>query len=311
MTPGRGVANCYPLVSGPRVQTITAEDPAFPRRLLEARSALGWLPDVLDVRGRLSEHAMSVAIVGARAALAADLDQATRLARAVVARGGLVVSGGAIGIDSAAHRGALEAGGATVVVLGTGIGVPYPTRNTGLFDAIVASGRGAVVSSFPPDATPRAGNFVARNATIAALADLVVVVGARGRSGSLHTADAARRIGRQVAAVPGADACDYLLATGAALIETPEDLDRCLAGDPRHLASDLPDPGTDAHRLLDALSDRDPRDLDDLITRSGLPLRAVQRALADLELRGLVLLAPGQAYLRASLPTAPPVAVTA
>jgi DNA processing protein len=269
------------------------------------------LPRVLDVRGTLGEHAVSVAIVGARAALASDLEQAGALARAVAGRGGVVVSGGAIGVDSAAHRGALAAGGATVVVLGTGIDVPYPVRNTALFDAIAASRTGAVVSSFPPGATPRAGNFVARNAIIAALADLVIVVGARGRSGSLHTADAARRLGRQLAAVPGGDASDHLLASGAALIESLDDLDRCLAGSPRHRVAELPDHGSDAHVLLEALSDRDPRDLDDLIARSGLSLRAVQRALADLELRGLVLLAPGQAYVRAPLTPAAPVAVTA
>lgn len=305
------MANCYPLVSGTPVQTVTVEDPAFPRRLLEARSAMTTLPQVLDVRGTLIEHAVSVAIVGARAALAADLAEATRLARAVVERGGVVVSGGAIGVDSAAHRGALAAGGATVVVLGTGIDVAYPARNAAMFEAIAGSERGAVVSSFPPGATPRAGNFIARNALIAALADVVLVVGARGRSGSLHTADAARRLGRLVAAVPGGDACDHLLATGAALVESPDDVDLCLAGTPRFRVADLPDPGSDARRLLDSLSDRDPRDLEDLISRSGLPLRTVQRALADLELRGLVLLAPGQAYVRAPVPTASPVAVTA
>jgi DNA processing protein len=257
------------------------------------------------------EHAVAVAIVGARAALATDLQQAGDLARAVVERGGVVVSGGAIGVDSAAHRGALAAGGATVVVLGTGIAVPYPMRNTALFEAIATSPAGAVISSFPSDASPRAGNFVARNATIAALADVVIVIGARGRSGSLHTADAARRLGRLVAAVPGGDACDHLLATGAALVESSADLDRALAGELRFRTAELPDPGSDGQRLLDALSDRDPRDLEDLIVRSGLPLRAVQRALADLELRGLVLLAPGQAYVRAPLASPSPAVVTA
>lgn len=305
------MANCYPLVSGSPVQTVTVEDPAFPRRLLAARSAMTTLPRVLDVRGRLTEHAVSVAIVGARAALATDLEQATRLARAVAERGGLVVSGGAIGVDSAAHRGALAAGGATVVVLGTGIDIAYPQRNTAMFEAIASSPAGALVSSFPPGATPRAGNFIARNRIIAALADLVLVIGARGRSGSLHTADAARRLGRQIAAVPGGDASDHLLATGAALVETADDLDRCLAGNPRYRVAELPEPGTDAQRVLDALSDRDPRDLDELIAGTGLPLRSIQRALADLELRGLVLLAPGQAYVRAPLPTVLPVAVTA
>jgi DNA processing protein len=287
-------------VSGAPVQTLGVLDPAFPWRLREARRRLGGLPEALDVRGALGDGSPAVAIVGARAAREADLGQARSLAAAVAADGGVVISGGALGVDAAAHGGALEAGGATWVVLGTGIDVVYPARHGELFDAVVARG-GAVVSALPRGMTPRRGSFVARNALIAALADVVVVIGARGRSGALHTAEAAHALGRPVAAVPGADGCTALLAAGAARVESPADLAACLAGSPRRLAVELPGAGSDGHHLLAALSDHDPLDLEELISRTGLPLRAAQRALAELELRGLVLLAPGQAYVRSPL----------
>lgn len=251
------------------------------------------------MRGTLREAAIAVAIVGARAAFQEDLDRAAALAAWVAGRGGVVVSGGALGVDAAAHRAALDAGGETVAVLGTGIDRVYPADHADLFDRIAA--QGALVSQFARGVDVRGGTFVRRNATIAALADVVVVVGASARSGSLHTAQAARRLGRVVGAVPGADGCERLIAEGAGVVESNLDLARCLAGEPRRATVELPDAGSPDRILLDALSDRDPRDLEDLTCRTGLPLRVAQRALADLELRGLVLLAPGQAYVRSPL----------
>src|SRR5687768_8630852 len=105
LTAGPWVAKGYPLVSGPSVQTVTLGDAAFPRRLEAGHAAIGGLPGHLDVRGTLTEHAIAVAIVGARAALFEDLEQAHRLAGVVARLGGVVVSGGAIGVDTAAHRG--------------------------------------------------------------------------------------------------------------------------------------------------------------------------------------------------------------
>jgi DNA processing protein len=299
------VAKGFPLVTGVPVQTVTLADPAFPRRLRDAHGLCG-LPGSLDVRGSMAvaDRDPAVAIVGARAALARDLDVAEALAARVAARGGVIISGGAIGVDTAAHRGALGADGATVVVLGTGIDVVYPWRNRALYDQVARTG--AVVSRFPRDLAPRRGAFISRNAIIAALADVIVVIGAGETSGAMHTVEAARRLGRPIAAVPGAIGCERLIADGAAIIEGPADLDRCLAGDPRRPAPvAVLDPGSDAHRVLVVLSDRVPRDLDDVVYRTGMPLRDAQRVLADLEIRGLALLAPGQAYLRS------PLAVTA
>lgn len=284
------------------VHRLGLADPGFPARLREAHGRGGSLPDVLEVRGAIPGCDVSVAIVGARAALTADLALAHRLGVAVAKAGGLVVSGGAIGVDTAAHQGALDGGGATVVVLGTGVDVDYPVRNVALFAAAARSG--AVVSSFPRGTTAKPGNFVRRNAIIAALADVVIVIGARGASGSMHTARAAHRLGRLVAAAPGSEGGDRLLASGAALIRDDDDLHALLAGTPRHLVAEAPGAGTVEALALDALSRAEPRDSADVAARAGLPVRDAIRALAELELRGLALLAPGQTYLRSAVASA-------
>jgi DNA processing protein len=250
------------------------------------------------VRGSIVDRDLAIALVGARAADRAALDTARRLGREIVARGGLVVSGGAIGVDGAAHRGALDGGGPTVAVLGCGIDVVYPLRHRGLYEEMVAGG-GALVSPFPPGTPPRAFHFVRRNAIIAALADAVVVVAATGNSGSLHTARAAAALGRPVCAVPGTDGCERLLATGAAVVESAEDIARAVAGEPRRRAA--PAPGGQAAGLLAALDPRDPRDEEQLSVLTGLSLREVAGLLCDLELQGLAILLPGGNYVRSPL----------
>lgn len=186
-------------------------------------------PPRLDGRGALPA-APAVAIVGSRAASAAALATATALAAHAAARGWCVVSGGAIGVDSAAHRGALAAGGPTVVVLGTGLDVVYPERNRGLYTEVVEAG-GALVSMFRRGEPPRRGHFVARNQVIAAWAEAVVVVAAERGSGSLSTAAAARRLGVGVAAVAGTAGSDALIRAGASALASGADLERVLAGE--------------------------------------------------------------------------------
>ncbi|HEU4612456.1 MAG TPA: DNA-processing protein DprA, partial [Kofleriaceae bacterium] len=194
-------------------------------------------------------------------------------------RGVQVVSGGALGIDGAAHRGALAGGGYTVVVLGSGVDVAYPARHAGLFDQIVASG-GALVSMFPLGMQPRRGSFVERNALIAALADAVVVIEADVRSGSLSTAAAARKQGRIVAAYPGSPGCQRLIASGAALVEEVADVVAILDGRPRYPAP--PSLDDNARKVRDALA-AGVRGVDALVRHTGLPVRAVLRALPQLE----------------------------
>jgi len=277
---------------------IQRSAPEYPVRLARAPQP----PAALFVRGAnpLPAAEFTVAIVGARAARGQGMAVAHQMAADLSAAGALVVSGGAVGIDSAAHRGALDAGRPTVAVLAGGLDAPYPGRNRPLFDQIVAQG-GALVATEPPGTPPLRRLFVARNAVIAGLCDAVVVVEADAGSGSMHTARAALAAGRTLAAVPGSPACEALLAQGAALVESAADLMEARAGRPRQPSARLPEPGSRAAMVLEALDGEAPRTGAAVAAQSGLALRDTARALAGLELEGLALLLPGQAYLRSPL----------
>ncbi len=272
--------------------------PEYPARL----GTTPQPPPVLFVRGEVPLPAadLVVAIVGARAASGQGMEMAGRLAAELTQAGSLVVSGGALGIDSAAHRGALDGGGATVAVLAGGLDAPYPARNLPLFDEIVERG-GALVATEPPATRPLRRLFVARNAVIAGLCDAVIVVEAEATSGSLHTARAARRFGRLLAAVPGTPGCEALLVQGAALVESAADLMAARAGRPRQPSARLPDRGSREAQVLDVLDGESPSTGATVAARSGLGLRDATRALAGLELEGLALAVPGQAYLLSPL----------
>ena len=262
------MANCIPLVTTAIAQ-LQPGAPGFPQRL----QALGWSRE-LRVRGTLNAGP-AVAIVGARAATGTGMARAHAIGKHLAAAGVHVVSGGALGIDGAAHRGALDGGGTTTVVLGSGLAMPYPLRHAPLFDQIVARG-GALVSLLPDDAAPRPGTFPARNPLISALSDLVVIVEADLHSGSLSTARAAIAQRRLVAAWPGSPGTDRLLASGAALVEDPADVTSALAGSPRYPAPPELDPTAAA--VMAAIASG-ARDIDSIVRVTGLPVRAVLRAL--------------------------------
>ena len=186
-------------------------------------------PATLHVRGRLEAlQGPAVAFVGSRRASRYGLRIAERLGYELARSGLTVVSGLARGIDAAAHRGCLRAGGVTVAVLGSGLGRIYPPEHEGLGQQIVR--RGAVVSEFPWDANPLPGNFPRRNRIISGLSYGVVVVEATQRSGALITADQALEQGREVMAVPGeidcttSEGCHKLLQAGAKLVTCVEDI---------------------------------------------------------------------------------------
>ena len=241
----------------------------------------------------LLQAATTVAIVGSRAASAASMQLAEQFAQQAAAAGMVVVSGGALGIDGAAHRGALAQ---TVVVMGSGMRHWYPTRHVGLFDAVVAAG-GTLVSTFVDDAPPLRSHFVARNRFIAALADVVVVVEAQPRSGSLSTAQHGRKLRRHVLAVPGSPGCDVLLGTGEAqLCETFADIAAALRGEFRTAtATALPD--EHCERVVAAL-DSQPLDEDALAQRAGLTIQQTVRALCKLDGTPHVVKLPGQRFAR-------------
>jgi DNA processing protein len=254
-----------------------------------------------------------LAIVGSRNPTPAGLEIAFEFAADLAMRGLSITSGLAVGIDSAAHRGALAAQGATVAVLGSGIDVVYPRGNLSLIEEIRR--RGAVISEFPLATPPRHQNFPRRNRTIAALSLGTLVVEAARRSGSLITARSAGEQGRELFAVPGSirsplsRGCHELIRQGAKLTESAADILSELnfsgffatAGSPARAPRPGPDfeAGMDKEHkiLLDALG-FDPVELDLLAVRTGFKPEAVSSMMLILELEGHVQAAPGGRYSR-------------
>lgn len=243
-----------------------------------------------------------VAIVGSRRPSAAGAAFARELAAALAERGAVVVSGLAVGVDAAAHDGALAVGGLTVAVLGCGLGVGYPRANRELRRRIVTSG--AVLSEYWPETPPAPWRFPARNRIVSGLAHATVVVEAGARSGALITADFALEAGRPVLAVPGApwsatsEGCNTLIRAGAAVCCDAEDVIAETPGlpwrDGRHTQPGVAPEGLPAEvhaRLQEA-----PRRLDELADDLGAEASALAAALALLELEGLVLRGEGQRY---------------
>lgn len=245
--------------------------------------------DVLQVPG--------VAVVGARRCSAAGEAAAYALGRDLARAGLCVVSGLARGIDGAAHRGALDAGGATVAVLGAGHDHVYPREHRALALRIAATG--AVVSEYPPGTAPRKHQFPERNRIISGLARAVVLIEAGEKSGSLITARLALEQGRDVLAVPGAPetgrsrGCHRLIRAGAALVESSADVLAELGIEARTADSNDPE-----SPLLRCLSEFEATSIDALVSRSGWPIERLLEALIELELAGFVTPLDG-GYIRA------------
>jgi DNA processing protein len=204
---------------------VTLADPAYPPMLLNSSDP----PILLYVRGRLRLlHTTALAMVGSRQASPQGLANAHRFAAALAHAGLTIVSGMALGIDGAAHQGALSTGGATVAVLGTGVNRVYPSRHAALAQQLAE--HGALISEWPLDAPPLPAHFPQRNRLIAGLARAVLVVEAAAQSGSLITARLANEMGRDVYAVPGSihatltKGCHHLIKEGAKLVESVHDV---------------------------------------------------------------------------------------
>jgi DNA processing protein len=264
-------------------------------------------PPVLWLAGRLEALLQAhIAIVGSRGASPYGLECAGTLATALVGRGFGVVSGLARGIDAASHRGALKGGGVTVAVLGCGTDVVYPPEHRALVRDIAV--RGAVVSEFAPGSPPEAFHFPRRNRIISGLASGVVVIEASEKSGAIITAHAALEQGREVMAVPGNvltgrnRGSNGLIKDGAALIEDADDVLAALAewaaiGPPRAV------PGVEERdRLLAAMVEGEPYDIDQLAEACGLAPAALLSRLLALELRGRVRREGGGRFVRVRVP---------
>ncbi len=241
-----------------------------------------------------------MAMVGARAASGQGMRAAERIAAELSAEGIGVVSGGALGIDAAAHRGVVRASGYTLSIMGCGLDAPYPIRNRQLFADILDAG-GGLLSPFEDGCPPIRKNFVARNRIVAALAEMTIVVEAQPRSGSLHTARFAGRLGRKVAAIPGSPGCEALIARGAMPLSSGRDVIDYLHGRLQRAAIELPSPTSPEGELLRHLSLVRADDAPTLAICTGQALRLVQRRLLALEMRGLVLALPGYRYLLSPL----------
>lgn len=267
-------------------------------------------PSLLFGKGALVDgDKRAVAIVGSRKSTSHGRRLASEIAGELASLGITVVSGLALGIDGAAHLGALEAGGRTVAVLGSGIDVIYPARHGKLFGSI--TGAGAVITEQRPGVSPLAGNFPRRNRIISGLSAAVVVVEAAERSGSLITARMALEQGRDVLAAPGlagsssARGSNGLIRQGAKLIEKAGDVIEELpwvvdAGDAEAAAEgDCPAPGIDGDLLkMWELLEEVPLEIDALVRKGSFSPQAAAAALMELELLGYSVEWPGKRYSR-------------
>ncbi|GAB3395532.1 DNA-processing protein DprA [Azotobacter armeniacus] len=274
-------------------QLLFLGEPGYPALLAELDDA----PPLLFVAGdpALLEQPQ-LAIVGSRRASKPGLDTARAFARHLAGAGFVITSGLALGIDGAAHQGALDGGGRTVAVLGTGLQRLYPARHGRLATDILAGG-GALASELPLDCPPQAANFPRRNRIISGLSLGVLVVEASPSSGSLITARLAAEQGREVYAIPGsihhpgARGCHQLIRDGATLVESIEHILDALRGwqnlAPPHQSAVAPPPAGETHPLL-ALLHAAPQTSEELALASGWPLARVLAALTELELDGAV-----------------------
>ena len=286
--------------TAPSHAIITLADANYPRSLLEIADP----PLLLYCHGRAALlNRPSLAVVGSRHATPQGSRNAEQFARAFSAAGLTIVSGLALGIDAAAHRGGLLGAGSTIAVLGTGIDVVYPPQHRALAARIAEDG--LLASEFPLQTASLKHNFPRRNRLISGLTQGCLVVEAALGSGSLITARAAADQGREVFAIPGsihsplARGCHALIKSGAKLVETADDvLAELRPQAPRAAAAPAARAGGSGDSPLLAHLGYDPVDIDALCARSGLAAQQVSAELLRLELEGAVMALPGGRYQR-------------
>lgn len=290
-------------LDAPGHHVLTLADDNYPRALLDTADP----PTLLYVKGNPDLlNRPGIAIVGSRNATAQGIENARAFAHNLAGGGLCVISGLALGVDAAAHEGALDAGGETVAVIGTGADRMYPARNKALAERIVSAG--AIVSEFPLGTPAAAHNFPRRNRIISGLSRGVLVVEAAPGSGSLITARQAVDQGREVFAIPGsihsplAKGCHQLIREGAKLVETAQDileeqafstlsLPRSTPTEPTQAAPENDDP------MLAAMG-FDPVTIDTMVHRTGLTTETLYAMLLDMELEGRVSRLPGGRFQR-------------
>lgn len=279
------------------IRVVHQQADEYPRMLKEIHDP----PGVLFVRGELKpQDRLAVAIVGTRHATIYGKQQAERLAASLARAGLTIVSGLARGIDAAAHKGALEAGGRTIAVLASGVLNVYPPEHVDLAEQIIASG--ALISEASTMSKPRPGSFPRRNRLITGISLGVIVVEAAERSGALLTATHAAEQGREVFAVPGrvdsraSRGCNRLIRDGVRLIESAEDvleeLGPLVQATPQESGSIVHRPAElqlneQEKSILDAI-DTEPTSIEVVVSQTELPVHRVLSTISVLEMRKLV-----------------------
>lgn len=273
------------------ISALTWDDPDYP----DALRTIDRSPPVLFVRGTIeAQDEFAVGVVGTRRASSYGREVAHALGTELGRNGVTVVSGLALGVDAVAHRAALDAGGRTLAVLGSGVDQLYPLQNRQIGEEI--PGRGALISDYPVGAKPEARNFPPRNRIISGLSRAVVIVEAGERSGALITAEFAAEQGRDVWAVPGSilasnsTGTNRLIREGASPLTSIDDLlqslDIARAGAQRSARASIPVDAAES-ALLNHLA-FEPRHVDDIVRLSGMNSSSVGALLAILELKGAV-----------------------
>ena len=290
-----------------KVTILTTEDSDYPLQLKNIQNP----PTVLYVKGTMPQTVKAVGVVGSRKATTYGLKVASTFAKDLGMAGLTIISGGARGIDSAAHNGALKTNGKTIAVLGCGIDVVYPYENTELFKQIVRNG--AIITEFPPGTGPMAKNFPTRNRIISGLSQGILVVEAARKSGAMITAEFALDEGREVYCVPGSIfsptsvGTHSLIKQGAKIVQRPEDiledfhllLQKPLKVKMPDLFSGMSEDCEQVtNKVLDVLNFNEAKTLEEIVTASGLPLNVISSVLLNLQVNGYVAEQIGKRYIR-------------
>lgn len=275
-----------------RIQYIGRKHYEYPEKLKNIIDK----PEGLYVKGKLPDpRKRAVAIVGARNCTMYGIRAAEYFAFSLAKAGVEIISGMAIGVDTAAHQGALRAGGTTYGVLGCGVDICYPKSNSKLYEEMV--GKGGIVSEYPPGTEPLPYHFPLRNRIISGLADLVLVVEAREKSGSLITADSAMEQGKDVFAVPGgvfedlSKGCNRLIQQGAGIATEPADVLYALGLNCEKITNKFQKNNNllaTKEKLVYSHLCLFPKTIDELVRETGLPLQQVLESLLELEMEGYV-----------------------
>ena len=286
-----------------KIKCLTIEDSNFPDRLRK----LSGMPKKLYYIGNLPDPKKpAAAVVGARMCSPYGRCQAFKYARTMASYGVQIISGMARGIDAEGHKGALDTDTPTFAVLGSGVDVCYPNSNRWLYQRILEKG-GGIISELPPGSPPVNWAFPARNRIISGLSDLVLVVEARKRSGSLITADLALEQGKEVFALPGrridplSEGCNRLIAQGAGIVTKPEDvLDffhiKCKNSCKKTIKS--VNALAKSEKMVYSCLDSQPKHLEAVMKSCGVTAGECMTALLNLEMQGLILQPMNQYYVR-------------